>query len=128
MIHASLLTPDSTVGVVEHPASDRRVHGNPVQTTRVCFSAPAGEFECGWWECEVGAYRLELTAAMHEFFFVIEGRLRIVSEDGTAADCGPGDACVIPAGFKGVVDVIEPVRKYFAFGTQVAAASSSAAE
>jgi len=46
-------------------------------------------------------------------FHVISGRLRITSHAGDAREFGPGDACVIPAGFEGVFEVLEPVRKHF---------------
>lgn len=44
---------------------------------------------------------------------MISGRLRITSHAGDAREFGPGDACVIPAGFEGVFEVLEPVRKHF---------------
>ena len=32
---------------------------------------------------------------------------------GRASEFGPGDACVIPAGFVGSFEVLEAVRKYY---------------
>ena len=52
-------------------------------------------------------------AGKEEFFHVISGRLRMTSLAGEAREFGPGDACVIPAGFEGVFEVLEPVRKHF---------------
>jgi uncharacterized cupin superfamily protein len=37
----------------------------------------------------------------------------VIDEHGNAAEAGPGDAMVIPAGFKGVFEVVEPVRKHY---------------
>ncbi|MCY1460877.1 hypothetical protein D9M71_784720 [compost metagenome] len=44
---------------------------------------------------------------------MVSGRIRISDESGQASEFGPGDACVIPAGFTGLFQVLEPVRKYF---------------
>lgn len=43
-----------------------------------------------------------------------EGRLRIVDAFGEARKFGPGDACVIPAGFCWRFEVLSPVRKRYA--------------
>jgi len=99
--------------VVDHPRPDRLVAGNPDRTTWTHYSAAPGDFDCGIWECEPGAWRIAFAPGKEEFFHVISGRLRITSHAGEAREFGPGDACVIPAGFEGVFEVIEHVRKHF---------------
>lgn len=44
---------------------------------------------------------------------VLEGRIRIIDDAGVAHAFGPGDACVIPAGFTGLFEVLEPVRRHY---------------
>ncbi|WP_019447927.1 cupin domain-containing protein [Cupriavidus sp. BIS7] len=97
----------------DNPRPDRLVKGNPDRTTWTHYSANQGDFDCGIWACEPGAWRIAFPAGKEEFFHVVSGRLRITSHTGDAREFGPGDACVIPAGFEGVFEVIEPVRKYF---------------
>lgn len=45
---------------------------------------------------------------MQHLQYVISGRLRIVQEDGTQLDLGPGDFATIPAGHDGWVIGNEP--------------------
>lgn len=97
----------------DNPRPDRLVTGNPDRTTWTHYSAAQGDFDCGIWGCEPGAWRIAFPAGKEEFFHVISGRLRITSHTGDAREFGPGDACVIPAGFEGVFEVIETVRKHF---------------
>ncbi|WER45081.1 cupin domain-containing protein [Cupriavidus sp. WKF15] len=97
----------------DRPRPDRLVAGNPDRTTWTHYSARHGDFDCGIWACEPGAWRIAFPAGKEEFFHVISGRLRISDDAGAANEFGPGDACVIPAGFTGLFEVLEPVRKYF---------------
>ncbi|WP_341248455.1 cupin domain-containing protein [Cupriavidus pauculus] len=97
----------------DNPRPDRLVRGNPNRTTWTHYSAAQGDFDCGIWTCEPGAWRIAFPAGKEEFFHAISGRLRITSHAGDAREFGPGDACVIPAGFEGVFEVLEPVRKHF---------------
>lgn len=97
----------------DRPRPDRLVQGDPARTTWTHYGAPSGDFDCGIWACEPGAWRIAFPPGKEEFFHVISGRLRIRDEAGNAREFGPGDACVIPAGFQGVFEVIEPVRKHF---------------
>lgn len=97
----------------DRPRPDRLVHGNPLRSTREFFSAPQGDLSCGIWTCEPGAWNIAFPAGKDEFFCVINGRLRISDDQGTAAEFGPGDACVIPQGFVGTFEVLETVSKYY---------------
>ena len=44
---------------------------------------------------------------------MVQGRARLHSVDGTVTELGPGQAAVIPAGFRGSFEVLERVRKHF---------------
>jgi len=97
----------------DRPRPDRLVAGNPERTTWTHYSAGQGDFDCGVWGCEPGAWRIAFPAGKEEFFHVISGRIRISDDAGDAREFGPGDACVIPAGFTGLFEVLETVRKHF---------------
>ena len=44
---------------------------------------------------------------------MLEGRVRLTDEHGVAVEYGPGDAFVVPAGFTGTWESLEPVRKRY---------------
>lgn len=98
---------------LDFPNPDRRLTGNPKRMTWEHFVNHSGEMSCGIWACEVGAWRIQFADNKDEFFCVIEGRVRLVDEAGVDTEIGAGEAAVIPAGFRGVFEVLEPVRKYF---------------
>jgi uncharacterized cupin superfamily protein len=68
----------------------------------------------GTWSAETGSYRIELDENKHEFFHILTGKVEISNEDGsTTLAYGPGDTGVIPPGFKGVFDIVEPASKFW---------------
>jgi uncharacterized cupin superfamily protein len=80
---------------------------------RSLYESAADGVSAGIWQCEPGRWRIEFGPHEHEYFFVLEGRARLHSIDGTVTDLGPGQAAVIPAGFRGSFEVLERVRKHF---------------
>lgn len=103
-------TPQPTI---DHPRADRRVRGNPQRLTWEHFVSQHGDLSAGIWSCETGAWNIAFADGKDEFFCVISGHIRIISHDGEGGEFGPGEAGVIPAGFTGRFEVLEPVRKYF---------------
>lgn len=99
--------------VHDHPRPDRLVSGNPLRTTYEHFLSANGKLSAGIWTCEPGAWHIAFAADKHEFFCVIEGRLRISDHAGQSAEFGPGDAGIIPAGFTGTFEVLTMVRKHY---------------
>ena len=99
--------------VLDYPKPERLVRGNPARHTWNHFSSSQGDVSAGIWACEPGAWRIAFAANKDEFFTVLEGRVRITDADGLAHEVGPGEAAVIPAGFAGVFEVLEAVRKYY---------------
>ena len=97
----------------DHPREERRLEGNPQRTTWNHFTNASGEVHAGIWACERGSWRIAFAPNKDEYFCVLEGRCRVIDENGYAAEAGPGDALVMPAGFKGVFEVLEPVRKHY---------------
>ena len=96
--------------VLDQPREDRRVIGAPQRQTWTLHEA--GPMSAGVWACEVGRWRIVFPADRQEYFHVLQGRVRLHGPDG-ALDIGPGEGGVIPPGFEGEFEVLEPVRKHF---------------
>src|SRR5690349_779501 len=97
----------------DYPRPDRLVRGNPKRTTWNHFTNDSGEVYAGVWSSEGGSWRIEFGPTEDEFFFIIAGRVKIIGDDGQSAEIGAGESLIIPAGFKGVFDVIELVTKHY---------------
>lgn len=106
-----------TLAEFDHPRPDRVVAGNPLRTTRNHYQREG--MAAGEWCCETGAWRIAFADNKDEFFHVISGRLRITDPTGRACEFAPGDSGIIPAGFSGVFEVLEPVRKHYVIVEQV---------
>jgi uncharacterized cupin superfamily protein len=103
----------TTTPETDHPRAERRLDGNPTRTSWNHFTNDSNEVSAGIWASEVGSWRIEFGDRQDEFFFVTEGRCRIIDSDGKATEAGPGEALVIPAGFKGVFEVLAPMKKHY---------------
>ncbi|HSC81120.1 MAG TPA: cupin domain-containing protein [Chitinolyticbacter sp.] len=97
--------------VYDRPRPERLVSGNPLRTTWEYYAQRG--VSSGIWACEVGSWNIRFADDKDEFFCVIEGRVRLRNETGEVLELGPGEAAVIPCGFVGRFEVLEPVRKYF---------------
>lgn len=91
---------------------DRLVAGEPSQAVENRYASPDLAFQCGIWEGDVGAWRVRYTE--HELCHMLAGRVRLTGDDGTEAVFATGDSFVVPAGFHGVWEVLEPARKLYA--------------
>ena len=101
------------VAAATAPVDPARVlAGAPVATTANHYADPANRFFAGVWSSDRGRWRIRYTE--HEFCHLIEGRVRLTSVDGGTWEFGPGDAWVIPAGFDGTWETLEPARKHYA--------------
>lgn len=110
----ALITFDALPPVaLDQPAAERCIGTPPQRSTWSVYQGNDGAVDCGLWACQPGAWRIAFHENRHEFFQVIEGKIRITAESGEAHEFGPGSACVIPAGFKGLFEVLEPVRKHY---------------
>lgn len=96
---------------LDQPRADRRVQGAPWRQTWTQHEA--GPMSAGVWACEVGRWRIAFPATKQEYFFILEGQVRLHGPAGQATDVGPGEAAVIPPGFEGEFEVLSPVRKHF---------------
>lgn len=100
-------------GVVDHPRPDRLVQGNPRRETWSLHESGDGVSSVGIWACEPGMWRIAFAPNKEEYFFVLEGHVRLHDEAGLAVDVRAGEGAVIPAGFVGAFEVVEAVRKHF---------------
>ncbi|MGV0808041.1 cupin domain-containing protein [Mycolicibacterium setense] len=68
--------------------------------------------DTGVWECGPGEFTADRSGAT-EVCHIISGSGRVVGEDGTAADIGPGSLLVLPRGWRGTWLIKETVRKTY---------------
>lgn len=97
---------------VTAPAADRLIAGAPRQEIRNVYAEAGGRFFAGQWSSGVGQWRVRYTE--HEFCHMLAGRVRIVSESGRALEFSAGQSFVVPAGFAGTWEVVEPATKLYA--------------
>ena len=102
-----------TEGSTPEPvAAERLLAGAPLQAVANAYSDAGNAFHCGVWEGGMGAWRVAYTE--HEFCHLLAGRIRLRGDDGSETVLAAGDSFVIPAGFEGVWEVLEPARKLYA--------------
>jgi uncharacterized cupin superfamily protein len=92
----------------------RLAHGAPapVQAVRNGFTDATGRFFGGIWRSSIGAWHVAYTE--NELCVLTEGRIRVSDDHGRSWTFGAGDCFVIPAGFQGLWEVLEPARKFYA--------------
>lgn len=88
------------------------VSGTPSMKTWVLHTSEDGSMISGYWEATPGTYHATYTE--YEFVHVMEGRMTITPDGGEAVKLGTGDAFVVEAGFKGLWQIDETIRKHFA--------------
>lgn len=96
---------------IDYPRSDRLVTGRPERLTQSLYEHP--HMNCGIWQCEVGAWRIQFADNKQEFFQIIEGVVRIHTDDASFIEIKAGEAGIIPPAFKDTFEVVEAVKKYF---------------
>jgi|SRR5580692_1941008 uncharacterized cupin superfamily protein len=90
---------------------EKLLQGNPRQTAWLHYTDPSGRFMAGIWHSEPGRWKILYTE--EEYCQVLAGRSVITDQAGNAITVCAGDEFVIPAGFSGSWEVIEPTRKRF---------------
>jgi len=94
-----------------HLAAEKLLGGNPRQTLWMEYEDPTGRFFVGTWASEVGKWSIDYSE--EEYFQVLEGRSVITDQGGRAVTVVAGESMVIPRGFRGTWEVVEPTRKTF---------------
>lgn len=104
------LSPIDTLDIAVAP--EKRVSGTPKTGLRSAHENEAKGFYAGTWESEVGAWRVSYDE--EELCVLLSGRVRLTEDGGASREFGPGEAFVIPSGFSGVWETLEPLRKIYA--------------
>ena len=105
--------PPAAAGVIDHPRADRLEAGNPRRETWGLYASADGLMNAGIWACEPGRWRIVFPPGKEEYFFVLEGHVRLHDAQGGFTDVLPGQGAVIPGGFEGAFEVLVAVRKHF---------------
>ena len=96
----------------EGEASNYRiVSGKPRASGRIDLGDGDSAHRLGIWACTVGAF--ECTERGDELQTILEGRLRIIRQDGSAEEFGPGDSFFTRKGERITWDIVEDVKKVF---------------
>jgi uncharacterized cupin superfamily protein len=93
------------------PAPERIVSGNPLQRVWVRYEDSSAQFCVGQWACDSGSWRVVYTE--HEYCEMLAGRIRMTDDAGAVCEVVAGDRFVVPAGFTGIWEVLEPACKNF---------------
>jgi len=93
------------------PAAENILKGEPDQAVYNHYSSPCGQFAAGVWEGEVGQWKVNYTE--HEYCEIVQGVSVLRDDNGGAKTLRAGDRFVIPAGFTGTWEVLEPCRKIY---------------
>ncbi len=96
------------------PAPERVLRGDPQQMVWNHYTDATGQFSAGVWQGEPGAWRVRYGTHEEEFCVLLEGRMTLTADDGTARQFSAGDAFVVPGGFSGVWENHSRVRKHYA--------------
>jgi uncharacterized protein len=75
------------------------------------YTDPTEQFFAGIWHSSVGAKSVSYTE--EEVCVILEGRVLLTDLKGNSKEFGAGSTFVLPAGFKGTWETLEPVKKIY---------------
>ena len=107
----ALVTPPSSFIASEMQSQGVRKdasHGTPTSATRKAYGV--GTTAVGCWSCTAGSFPV-VDRPTTEVFHVISGVFFLTNDDGSARRCVAGDTVVLPKGWSGHWDIIEPIKK-----------------
>jgi uncharacterized protein len=99
-------------GESANPSPEKILSGIPRTRVSNQYTDGTQQFFCGVWTSTSGKWRIRYTE--HEFCVLFEGRVRIESISGDKHEFRTGDAFIVPAGFAGTWEVVEPCKKWYA--------------
>jgi uncharacterized cupin superfamily protein len=101
------------MAVVRSIRFDRNAKVDPVAptTTHNWYEDASGVLSSGFWASKPN--RTEVDYTEDEFCYILEGKVRLTDSAGRTEEYKSGDAFVIPKGFTGVWETVEPVRKFY---------------
>jgi len=96
--------------------AERVLGGSPAQNLFNQFQDPSKQMLSGTWDCTEGKWQADYSAKS-EFCHILSGKVILTDEEGTATTFVAGDSFVIPMGFAGTWEVVEPVNKLYVIVT-----------
>ena len=84
----------------------------PQQFVRNGFTDAGGRFFGGLWRSSVGAWRVSYTE--NELCVLTAGKVRVSDDFGRSWTFRAGECFVMPSGFTGLWEVLEPAQKFYA--------------
>jgi uncharacterized cupin superfamily protein len=84
--------------------------GQPRTAFTELFAVDA--IEAGMWACTPGGWHIE-NRVDTEVVVILSGSARITDDGGSPRDVGEGDMFVLPKGWSGRWDIVEPVEKLY---------------
>jgi uncharacterized protein len=106
-----MLEPPGGAGEEYFLSADKLIMGNPKQIAWQQYADDSGKLFAGAWQSEVGKWRVSYTE--EEYCQILEGVSVITDSAGNAVTVRRGDRFVIPRGFVGTWEVIEPTKKLY---------------
>ena len=94
------------------PPADRLITGDPQQSIVNHYTDASGQFFSGTWSSTVGKWRIRYSES--EFCCLTRGRVVLENLSGDRWEFGAGMGFVVPAGFEGTWEVVEPCTKFYA--------------
>ncbi len=88
-----------------------RVRLGENSTTHVWYTDPTNKVCAGFWASE--DFKGSVTYSEAEFCTLLTGEVRLTDQYGLTETYRAGDSFMIPAGFQGHWETVEPVRKFF---------------
>jgi len=92
---------------------------NAPTTTTQLYQDPTGAFKAGFWSSEPG--KSPVHYQRDEVCVLLTGVVRLTDESGHSETYRAGETFLIPNGFKGTWETVEPTRKFFAIHVPVKA-------
>lgn len=93
------------------PAPEKLISGSPKQAAWTQYTDPSGQFFVGVWTSEIGKWKISYTE--EEYCRILEGVSIISDDSGESVTVKAGDSFVVPRGFVGTWEVVEPTKKTF---------------
>ena len=78
------------------------------------WTSPDGLIDIGLWECTPGQFTADRSSAA-EFCHFLSGQIVMTHQNGTKQKLGPGDALLLPLGWKGTWEILEHTKKIYVF-------------
>lgn len=88
------------------------LEGDQKEAATTLWKSPDGQVEIGLWECTPGRFSADRTQTA-EFCHFLSGSVEMRHTDGRVERLGPGDALMLPRGWKGEWVLHEQTRKIY---------------